>query len=289
MIVAKEGANILPNEVFYPTKTLFVQNPKDDIQPFRWSAGGNSEVLSLLQYIHEGSKASSGLTDLQFGSVGAVPSRTPATTIQALLQEGNTRFDQMIQDLRLNALGPVGLQVLQNIVQQVGNRANNPEGGDYIRLAAMVLGVEPGQFVQALLSLPNEHVEAGLGVELTATSGTNNKELQRQSYLALLQVFGQWGPQLVQLAQVAEQTAGTPVGSVALDLFDGARELLQRVLEQFDIRNPDDILPNLSAAFAAAQAGANGQPLSPVASGAAQLAGAPVGFPGGAAVTAPFA
>jgi hypothetical protein len=286
MLIAKEGANILPNEVFYPLKTLFVQDPSKDIQPFRWNTGTNSEVLNLLSYVQEGAKARSGLTDLQFGSVGAIPSRTPATTVQALLQEGNTRFDMMIQDLRLNALGPVGLQTLQNIVQQVGDRKNNPRGGPtYIELAAMVLGTKPGQLVDALIQLPSDRVEQGLGVELTATSGTNNKELQRQSYLALLQVFGQWGPQLIQLGQLAQQSGGTPLGQIAVELFDGARELLQRILEQFDIRNPDDILPNLSAALAAQQQPqAGGQPLPAGPGGLAQLAGAPIGVQGAAAV-----
>lgn len=284
MLIAKEGANILPNEVFYPLKTLFVQDPSKDIQPFRWNTGTNSEVLNLLSYVQEGAKARSGLTDLQFGSVGAIPSRTPATTVQALLQEGNTRFDMMIQDLRLNALGPVGMQTLQNIVQQVGDKKNNPRGERYIELAAQVLGVKPGQLVDALITLPSERVEQGLGVELTATSGTNNKELQRQSYLALLQVFGQWGPQLIQLGQLAQQAGGTPLGQIAVELFDGARELLQRILEQFDIRNPDDILPNLSAALASQQQQAAGQSVPAGPGGLAQLAGAPIGVQGAAAV-----
>lgn len=286
MLIAKEGANILPNETFYPGKTIFVQDPSKDFMPFRWSQGGNQEVLGLLSYIQEGAKARSGLTDLQFGSVGAVPSRTPATTVQALLQEGNTRFDMMIQDLRLNALGPVGLQVLQNIVQQVGSPKANPDGGrKFVEMAAMVLGQKPGELVDQLIQLPSERVEQGLGVELTATSGTNNKELQRQSYLALLQVFGQWGPQLIQLGQLAQEAGPTPLGQIAVELFDGARDLLQRVLEQFDIRNPDDILPNLSAALAAQQqAQTGGQPLSAGPGGLAQLAGAPVGVTGAAAV-----
>ena len=279
MIKAKEGANILPNEAYFPSKTIFLNDPKNDMEAFFLTQPGSEsqQVDGLFNAIQELAKQRTGLTDLQFGSVGAVPSRTPATTVQALLQEGNTRFDLVIQDLRINALGRVGLQVLQNIVQQVGDHINNPNGTEYIQLAAMVLGQHPGAFVDQLLQLPSDRVETGLGVELTATSGTNNKELSRQSYLALLQVFGQWGPQLVQLAQVAQQTAGTPVGAVALELFGGARELLQRVMEQFDIRNPDDIIPNLQAAIAAVQAQAGQQPLSPVSSGAQPLVPAPAG------------
>jgi hypothetical protein len=178
----------------------------------------------------------------------------------------------------------VGLQTLQNIVQQVGQPRSNPAAQRYIELAAQVLGQKPGELVDALISLPSERVEQGLGVELTATSGTNNKELQRQSYLALLQVFGQWGPQLIQLGQLAQQSGGTPLGQIAVELFDGARELLQRILEQFDIRNPDDILPNLSAALAAQAPQGGGAPAGAQPGGLAAVAGAPIGVTGAAAV-----
>src|SRR5438876_3528424 len=170
MIIAKEGANLLPNEPFFPTKTIFVQDPSKDIAPFFLTdKGGNQDIASLLAYLQEGAKTRTGLTDLQFGSVGAIPSRTPATTVQALLQEGNTRFDMIIQDLRVNALGRVGIQTLHNIVQQVGDKVNNPDGSEFVQLAAMVLGPHPGQFVSQLLQMPGAQVETGLGVELTAT------------------------------------------------------------------------------------------------------------------------
>ena len=114
--------------------------------------------------------------------------------------------------------------------------------------------------------MPFESIEMGLGVELTATSGTNNQELQKQNLLALLQLFGQWGPQLVQLAQVASGAAGTPIGQTAAELFDGARELILRVLEQFDIRDPEQIAPGSLEALIGAQGSlANGQQISPMA------------------------
>src|SRR5207245_999433 len=170
MIIAKEGANLLPNEPFYPTKTIFVQDPSKDIAPFFLTdKAGNMDIAGLLSYLQEGAKQRTGLTDLQFGSVGAIPSRTPATTIQALLQEGNTRFDMIIQDLRINALGRVGMQVLQNIVQQVGDHVNNPDGSHSVQLAAMVLGPHPGQYVQQLLQLPPESIATAPGTAPNAT------------------------------------------------------------------------------------------------------------------------
>lgn len=272
MLAIKEGANVLPNEPIYPGKVWSLSNPKDDIAPF-WLAGPqNVEMQGLLGYLQEGAKARTGLTDLQFGSVGALPSRTPATTVQALLQEGNLRFDLIVKDMRINALGPVGTQVLQNIVQQIGNFRNNPDGRNYLQLAAMVLGEHPGEFVDQMLELPEAFVETGLGVELTATSGTNNKELARQTNLALLQIIGQWAPQMVQLAQAAIQAGATPFGAILVETFNFGREFLIRTLEQFDVRDPDALVPNLNAILAAQAAQGNGQAMGPTS----PLVGAPV-------------
>jgi len=66
------------------------------------------------------------VSDLQRGTVSGLQSRTPATTIQSMLQEGNTRFDLSIKDLRQSSLSEVGLRVLQNLQVQVRDTVNNP-------------------------------------------------------------------------------------------------------------------------------------------------------------------
>src|SRR5207249_10106355 len=121
-------------------------NPREDLLPIFLAAPGSYDLNSLMAFLQEGAKQRTGVTDLQFGTVGAIPSRTPATTIQALLQEGNTRFDMSLQAVRLSGLNHVGLQVLQLLQQQVGNVVNNPDGRRYVALAAMVLGQPEGQF-----------------------------------------------------------------------------------------------------------------------------------------------
>jgi hypothetical protein len=104
---------------------------------------------------------------------------------------------------------------------------------------------------------------------LTATSSVNNKEIMRQSNLALLQLFGQIGPQFLELANIAQQGAGTPLGQVAVSLLDGLRELSYRVLEQFDLTNPEEVLPNVQSLFQAQGAMAAGQPITPLVGGGA--------------------
>jgi hypothetical protein len=205
-----------------------------------------------MSMIFEAAKQRTGVTDLQFGTVGAIPSRTPATTIQSLLQEGNTRFDLSIQDLRETGLSEVGLRILQNLQFQATN-VNNPAGQQFAQLAIMVLGQPEGQFVAEKLLMPVEPIEVGIGVQLTATSGSNNKELQKQSFLALMQIVNQQAPMIVQMAQIAMQAAGTPLGATAVQLLGGQQELMTRLLEQFDVRNPEEVIPNVQALFGSLQ------------------------------------
>lgn len=281
MLAVKEGANILPNEPIFPGKIWTFTDPSKDIQPIFLAGGNPGDIMQTMSYLAEGAKQRTGVTDLQFGSVGAIPSRTPATTIQSLLQEGNTRFDMSIQDIRYGGLSEVGLRVLQNLQFQIGN-VNNPEAKKYLDLAVQVLGEKHGLYADQALNIPDEPVEQGIGVELTATSGSNNKELQKQSYLALMQIIGQRAPQIIQMAQVAMQAQGSPLGQIAVDLLHGEQELMTRLLEQYDIRNPDDLIPDTTAIFGPQGQMAQGQPVSPFAGGVpGVLAQGPLGTAGG--------
>jgi len=267
MLAFKEGANVLPNEQIFPGKLWPLSDPKNDLNPIFLAAPGKYDLNSLMAFLQEGAKQRTGVTDLQFGTVGAIPSRTPATTIQALLQEGNTRFDMSLQDVRLSGLNHVGLQILQLLQQQAGNVVNNPDGKKYVALAAMVLGQPEGQYVATALQLPFEAIETGIGVQLTATSGTANKELAKQNQLALLQLYAQLGPQFLQLAQLIQSQPGTPAAQVATQLFHGGAEFMTRLMEQFDVRNADELVPSIQALLQAQSAVGQGQPLSPLAVG----------------------
>ena len=115
-------------------------------------------------------------------------------------------------------------------------------------------------------------------MQLTATSGLSNKELMKQSNLALLQLGTQMGEQFINLGALIQQ--GGLVGDVAKKLFAGGSELLLRTMEQFDVRNPEEIVPNIESLLQANQqlaGGGNIQPLGGTAGGAPGGAGAPAG------------
>ena len=280
MFAVKEGSNILPDEPIFPGKIWTLLNPKDDIQTFHMTAPGNFDMMQMMSFLEEQSRRRTGLNDLQQANISALPSRTPATTVQSLLQEGNTRFDMSIKDLRQGGLSEVGLRVLQNLQFQTRNFTNNPFAQAYLATAKQVLGEPEGdEAVRAITGgFPAEPIQNGIGVQLTATSGLSNKELMKQSNLALLQLGTQMGEQFINLGALIQQ--GGLVGDVAKKLFAGGSELLLRTMEQFDVRNPEEIVPNIESLLQANQqlaGGGNIQPLGGTAGGAPGGAGAPAG------------
>jgi hypothetical protein len=96
-----------------------------------------------------------------------------------------------------------------------------------------------------MMSDPNENAELGLGVEIAAASATANKDAAKQQSAGLLTLVGQTYPQLIQMAQMASQTAGTPVGQIALKSLGGLSALLGRVLEQHDVRDTETFVPDV--------------------------------------------
>jgi len=197
-----------------------------------------------------------GISDVQLGQMQNLPGRTPATTMLSLLQEGNRRPDLTIRDMRAEGLSVVGLRVLQ-LCQQMISSPVDFGGERWLQMTVDMLGMPEGAAVAEKLMTPVEPIELGIGVQLTATSGSANKEVERQGTLALLQLAGQVTPQFLQLMQVAMQAAGTPLGSVALQAARGLQELYKRVLEQYDVRNVEDVLP-LADQLATEQAAGNG-------------------------------
>jgi len=261
----KEGANVVPDEPIFPGKQWHLADPAADLVPKFMVAPGNFDIMNFLGFLDAMKTQRTGRSELHGGGMSNLPSRTPATTVQTMMSRSNTRFDMSIGDMREGGLAEVGLRVLQNLQAQIADPVSNPEGQDYLAVAAMVLGEPEGTYVNQALQIPMEAIELGLGVQLTATSEVNNKELMRQSNLALLQIMTQLGPGFIQLAQVAAQ--GGPVGQTASQLFEGARQLVARVLEQFDVRNPEEIIPSLNAQVGAVSQMQGGGQINPLNQG----------------------
>jgi hypothetical protein len=240
-IAAKQGSNIAPGEPIYPGKIWITDgNPKEELMPFQLGTVYQAlpQLISAVQYT---GRQRTGVSDLNSGNIQSLPSRTPATTVQSLLEEGARRPDLTLKDLR-RCLSIVGLRVIQ-LIQQHANPTQNAEGEKFLQAALTVLGDEAGMELLSKLALPLENAEYGLGINLTATSATANKEVMKQSMMGLLQLQMQAAPAFIQQMQLATQMWGTPVGQVALDMSQGMAYTLKRLMETFDIRNLNEVVP----------------------------------------------
>ena len=250
MLAAKAGSNIAPGEPIYPTKVWVTDgSPKDELMPFQMGTT-RQDLPEFHALIANLAQQRTGVADLRPQDL---PSRMPATTMLSVMQEGSRRPDLTLKDMRYEGMSTVGLRILQNCQQFIGTPSIR---GDtrILDWATEVLGATDGQQVIQKLTTPMENVEAGIGVSLTATSGSANKEVERQSIVGLLQLAGGLYPQFLQAATVAQQSMDpqtgqmSMVGQVAMESMTGLTELFRRLLEQYDIRNPEAILPDVAQA-----------------------------------------
>src|SRR4029077_11138369 len=222
----------------------------------------------------------SGVADYQLGRESNVlGNRATATGTLALIQEGNRRFDLNVRDVR-QCLGEVGKKLL------LLNAQFRPQG-----MAYFVKGSD-GELVEKALDLPDEFVADGIGIELTASTATINREIEKQGLMAMFGTLTQYYQQLLQISQVTmTPTTPPPIQQLALEMADGARYLMSMIVQTYEIRAVDTLLPpSLADQLKEAQDGQGqggpGQPpggpqQAPDGAGMGAAVGAPNGGPPG--------
>jgi len=280
MIAAKAGANIAPGEPIYPGKVLITEgNPRDEMTAFTMGNGSYPGLNNLIGLVDNQRVRRNGIGDLQQGNIAGLPGRTAATTVQALLAEGNRRPDLTIKDMRYEGLSVIGLRLIQLLQQFIGSPVDLG-AGRYLDMAKQVLGEPESGFAIEKLKDATQNAEMGLGVEIAAASASANKDLQRQQLTGLLTLTSQMYPQMIQMAQVAMQSQGTPIADVATTGLRGMSALLKRVLEQHDIRDTETFAPDVPGKLAAPTLPPGAPlPAGPVGAGG-NGAGGPVPAPG---------
>lgn len=238
-IVARAGSNIAAGEPVYPGKVWLTDGPVgQDFSSFQLGTV-NPNIMNAFELFNAKGDQRTGVSDLGRGSLDQLPSRTPATTVISALQEGKRRPDLTLKDMRYEGIGKVGLKVLQALQQNIAKPM--AEAGSWLHWAVDLLGMPEGGRVAQKLQTPMENVAMGLGCMLTATSATNNKELDKQNLMAQMQLAAQTADKIVQWEQVKMQfPLAAPVITKAQQ---GMLEMFTRYLEQSDVRNIDQIIP----------------------------------------------
>jgi hypothetical protein len=118
-----------------------------------------------------------------------------------------------------------------------------------------------------------------LAVDLSATDSTNNKAVQQQMQLALIQTFMQFYQELIkggQLASMAAQSGQPALAELVGQAMESARNMYRDFATKYEVPNPEEYLPELET-FLQSLARGNPAPQPPVAPGGA---GGPPTIPG---------
>lgn len=107
--------------------------------------------------------------------------------------------------------------------------------------------------MRVLLQPDVDEIEEAFGISVTATSAQVNKEVEKQSFIGMLQITQQIYGALVQTALMMAQVPDPLVQETAKAAYASGVNILAQLFERFDVKNPQEHLGNLEAVVSAMQ------------------------------------
>ena len=252
-IISKTGTFPGGTVTMWPYKNIEVQDPE------------NVKFVEMADVYNSGPAAISMLTGFAERRTGAnesiakpsqiLGSRTPATTALTLQQQVNRRFTPAFDQMRLATAGAV---------KQCLYRYQERLLADDLAVEAFIkemLGDEDGAIV--VETLRNKNFDNEIDIELTASSSSVNRDVDKQNAILLVNILMQYYQRVLELTTVAANPQiAQEVRDVARQIVEKASEVMDRVIRTFDqIRDPEnfivemeselDGIPNISQAGSA--------------------------------------
>lgn len=265
MFIAKRGCGIEEVPRLYAGRVFFVDDPGKDFIPFQVGDIYPSTLAERNNLVGMGEKRS-GISDYLTGRESpVVGSRATATSTIALIQQGEARVEETLENQR-NGFSEI-LEYCISIWIQYGTG-----GLEDLVFADDKIAQDVKQFFKMVT---HQNVNGLFGFELTATDASTTRVSQQQMQLAIIQVMMQYLEKLLAAGQGALQAMQTmPVMTEMIkDVMAAARAMFRDLLNKYDIRNAEEYLPDLEKYLNGA---ATGQP----AAGPAAVGGAPGGASG---------
>lgn len=225
MLAVKKNSGYGPDEPVFPGKMWFLDDPKNDIVPFKlsevWPSSFSNESM-VMSY----QEKRTGVNEV---ILGQAQQGTPGTATGDLtrLAEGNKRFDLVLRGIR-RWLGELGIDLLANY-QQFGDQNRH-----FFQMG------QDGLFVDVILNLPPQLVRDGAIVEVTATSSITNRDANQRSMMALNQLLENYYRGQFEIAQGLQDKER--VQEVLISMAAASTEATRRLLETFDIKDAEKLL-----------------------------------------------
>lgn len=267
MFIAKKESGIEEVPKLYTGRTFFVDNPQTDFVPFQ-AADVYQSTLSERQNLFGLAEKRTGVSDYLTGRESPiVGSRATATSTLALIQEGTRRVEEVMENVR-NGKAEIILNCLYIWIQY---------GLDGID--DLVFDEDIANLLKEFFSQVNEmNVDGALAIDLAATDAANNRQIQQQVQLAIIQTMMQYLEKLIEAGRMAleAQMGGQPIMAELIgEVMKSARKMFKDLLDKYDVPNAEEYLPELERYLneAAQQSGG-----PPAVGGPAGGPGIPPGF-----------
>lgn len=273
MFIVKKGSDIEEVPRLYPGRCFFLDDPKSDFIPFQ--AGDIypstlSERQNLFGLVEKRTGVSDYLTGRESPIIGT---RATATSTLALIQEGTKRVEEVLENIR-GGFSSMIEKCLYIWVQY------GLEGVDDLVFGDDDIGAKLGDFFRMV----NEtNVHGAIAIDLTASDAAGNRQVLQQMQLQIIQVMMGYLEKVLEAGATALQAVqeGQPeMALMAGDVMHAARMMFKDLLTQYDIKNPEDYLPDLENYINAAIQQQQLQQQQVPGGGAAGANGLPGGQPG---------
>lgn len=237
MFIAKRESGIEDVPQLYSGRTFFVDNPATDFIPFK-AAEIYPSSLNERQNLFGLAEKRTGVSDYLTGRESPIiGSRATATATTALIQEGTRRVEEVLENIRIGFA-----EIVQNCIYiwiQYGF-----DGLDDLVFGDDKVASDLKEFFD---QVDEDNVAGALAIDLAATDAANNRSIQQQVQLAIIQTMMQYLNKLVEAGQLAIMSAQQMPELTALigEVMKSARKMFTDLLTKYDIRNPEDYLPDL--------------------------------------------
>lgn len=226
MFKIQKQAGYGPGEPIFPGKMWFVDS-MDDIESLEageiYPSSFNDEIQTL-SYVQQ----RSGINELNLG-MPQVGTPGTASSDMARLQEGNKKFDYTYGNYK-KFVRDIARDVVSNSMQFGARKIeifNYIPNGDQVQ-----------QFIQ---SAPQDLINSQLIMNINLVSQDSNKLQDRAAWTQLSGQLSQYYTQLFEFAmQIKDQQL---LQELAQIIPSGATEAMKQILETFDIRSLDRIIP----------------------------------------------
>lgn len=283
MFIVKKDAGIEDVPRLYAGRCFFVDEPAKDFIPFQ---AGDIYPSTLVerQNLFGLTEKRTGVSDYLTGRESPIiGSRATATSTLALLQEGTRRVEEVLENVREGFAEIIENCIYIWIQYGLGEVEELAFGDDEIHI----------QLKRFFAQVREDSVGGAIAIDLTATDAAGNRQAQQQMQLQIIQVMMQYLEKVLAAGQgaLAAQQQMPQLTEMIKEVMRAARKMFEELLHRYDIRNPEEYLPDLEQFLndstiggLPARGGIEGrtggpEALSPMAAGSQQVVGPPIPRP----------